>query len=171
MAMNPRRCPRPSSSGGLISMHGWGLSSSLIGPVSFWHGLWLTPAEDPAGCVPPSSPTHTPHPPTLPSCSCLLYSTWLDLSSRTRRPYSCWVNVSARMSQLLTCNDAVLSCIWHKCLIKKIRGMSKSVSPKKVFPDIQYSPKIDKMLCHHVSRGELFSLFTVSFAFLQVIPF
>lgn len=48
----------PGSSDGLISMHGWGLSSSLIGPVSSWHGLWLTPAEDPAGCMPPSHHAH-----------------------------------------------------------------------------------------------------------------
>lgn len=48
----------PGSSAGLLSMHGWGLSFSLIGPVKSWHELQLKPAEDPAGCAPPSHHAH-----------------------------------------------------------------------------------------------------------------
>lgn len=100
MAMNPCRWPRPSSCDGLISMHGWGPSYSLIGLVSSWHRLRLTPAEDPAGCVPPSHHAYA---------YCIPHDWMRPPGPREHAPVG-W------MSPWLTCKDAFFPCIWHKCL-------------------------------------------------------
>lgn len=143
-----------------------------------WALPWLVLSAPGMGSGSPLQKTQlavcTPPPSSLPSCSRLLYSTWLDLSSTTQRPCSCRVNVSARMSHWLTCNDAVFPCICHKCFIFLFFSKeafteeeSPTLQPKKCFPG-HIAPKLTRcyvIMFPLVSQGELFSIFTVSAAF------
>lgn len=94
------------SSDGLINMHGWGLSSSLIGPVSSWHGLWLTPAENPAGYALPSHHTH----------ACCIPHDWpRTLSPRDHAPTH-WMSVPQCIIRaaisLRSCHTFLIEKIW-----------------------------------------------------------
>lgn len=89
---------------GLISMHGWGPSSSLIGPVSSWHGLWLTPAEDPAGCMPPSHHAH--------AC-CIPHDWTCPLGHGTHAPVQ-WMSEQECLTESHAA-IAVFLCICPKC--------------------------------------------------------
>lgn len=151
----------PGSSDGLISMHGWGLRSSLIGPVSSWHGLGLNPAEDPAGCVHPPPPHH--------AHACCIPHDWILQDPET--VLSCKVNVSARMSHWLTCNAGISLCTGHpkkKKRICKIRiWMSNQTFVRAVKTDrsyiIVFSSLVSQSYFHYFLNLPFFF-------FLQVTP-
>lgn len=79
------------SSDRLISMHGWGLSSSSDWSSQLLAWVLAHPCRRPSWLCAP-----------LPSSSCLLHSTWLDSSSRSWRTCSCTVSVSGSMSRWIS---------------------------------------------------------------------
>lgn len=150
----------PGSSDGLISMHGWGLRSSLIGPVSSWHGLGLNPAEDPAGCVHPPPIMHTP---------AVFHMTG---SYRTQRPCSPvkWMSVP----ECLTDSHAMLASLCALATLKKKENLqNKNLN---VQSNICTCCK-NRQILHHCfffsGLSELFSLFSQSafFFFFASHPF
>lgn len=152
MAMNPCRCPRPSSCDRLISMHGWGPSYSLIGPVSSWHRLRLTPAEDPAGCVPPSHHAY----------ACCIPHDWMRPPGPGEHAPVEWMSVPECLpdsrAKMLSFHVFGTNVWSQKTIICPIR-ISNSVT-KKGFPG-------------HIAQKwqDVMSSFSVSVAFLEVTPF
>lgn len=123
--------PTPSTSA-VICMHGWRSNSSLIGLVFSWHGLRLSPAEDPSGCAPhlpqhcplrppPSAPPHMhTHAPSHHARACCIPHDWTRPPG-PRTPCSRRVNATARV-----CSDAAFSSTWNKHIrINSAKGGKK----------------------------------------------